>query len=118
ECVTASVSVSLPDGSELERVLAQQSAVARLGELALRRSAVRELMDAACHAVTETLAVELAFVLEHTGAGRMQVRAGIGWEPGFVGSSFEMASYRDPSGRARYAGGPVVIADLPADATW
>ena len=43
---------------ELSRRLAQQAAVARLGELALRRVPLDELARAACHAVAEGLEIE------------------------------------------------------------
>jgi diguanylate cyclase (GGDEF)-like protein len=51
---------------ELVRRLGQQSAVARLGELALRRVGVRELMHEACRLAAEALDVELAFIAEHS----------------------------------------------------
>ncbi|MEA2311401.1 MAG: hypothetical protein QOE28_1369, partial [Solirubrobacteraceae bacterium] len=105
--------------AELARRLTQQSAVARLGELALRRPALDVLRDAACEAVAAGLDTELVYVLEHSGTdGEMCVRAGIGWEPGFVGSCFEMASFADAVGRDRYAAGPVVINDLPNEPSW
>ena len=104
---------------ELARRLAQQAAVARLGELALRRAPLEELMDAACRAVADGLEVELAHVLEHRRArGMMRVRAGAGWPEGFVGSEFEMRSFADEAGREQYARGPVVIEDLPNDLDW
>jgi diguanylate cyclase (GGDEF)-like protein len=103
---------------ELSRRLAQQAAVARLGELALRRTPIDELMDAACRAVGDGLGVELVQVGEHLGHGQMRVAAGIGWRDGHVGSQHEMRSFRHEAGRRRYARGPVVIDDLPNDPAW
>ena len=104
---------------ELSRRLAQQSAVARLGELALRRGPLEELMDAACRAVAEGLDVELVHVVERADArGLMRVVAGVGFPQGFIGSEYEMRSFRDEAGREQYAHGPVVIENLPADTTW
>ena len=104
---------------ELSRRLAQQAAVARLGELALRRGPLQGLMDAACRAVAEGLEVDSAYLLERAdGDGLMRVRAGVGWPDGFVGSSFEVRSFADRAGRERYAAGPVVIEDLPNDPSW
>jgi diguanylate cyclase (GGDEF)-like protein len=104
--------------AELERRLAQQAAVARLGEVALRRTALPELMDAACEVVADTLGVPLASIFEHLGEGRMVVRAARGWRRLAVGTRFEMASYRDAEGRERYASGAVVIRDLPNEPQW
>ena len=104
---------------ELARRLAQQAAVARLGELALRRGPLDELIDAACRAVAEGLQVDSAYLLERAdGDGLMRVRAGVGWPHGFVGSTFEVRSFADRAGRERYARGPVVIEDLPNDPSW
>ena len=105
-------------GHELSRRLSQQSAVARLGELALGRAPLEELMDAACRAVADGLEVDLVQVVEHLGAGQMRVAAGTGWPDGFVGSEYEMRSFRDEAGREQYARGPVVIEDLPNDPRW
>jgi len=103
--------------AELARRLSQQSAVARLGELALRRPDLDVLLDAACVAVTEGLGVDASFVLEPAGPnGLMRIRAGRGWSDGFVGSEFEMSSFADER-RDLYAK-PVVIADLPNDTQW
>src|SRR5439155_17290709 len=99
--------------AELERRLAQQSAVARLGELALEGVDPGILMHAGSQAVADALVLELAYVLEHEGDGRMTVRAGVGWDDGLVGSSFEMQSYGDEGRRNGYRRGPVVIEDLP-----
>ena len=106
-------------GAELSRRLTQQSVVARLGELALQRPDLQVLMDAACRAVADGLAVDCVSLLEPSGDdGLMRVRAGLGWPAGFVGSEFEVLSYADPSRRQRYADGPVVIDDLPNDREW
>jgi diguanylate cyclase (GGDEF)-like protein len=103
---------------ELSRRLAQQAAVARLGELALRRVPLDELMDAACSAVADGLGVELVWVGEHLGSGQVRVAAGLGFSDGYVGSRHEMRSFKHEAGRRQYALGPVVIEDLPNDPRW
>jgi diguanylate cyclase (GGDEF)-like protein len=116
---TAELRAERVASAELTRRLAQQSAVARLGELALRRPPVDALMDAACTAVADGLGVDSVYVVEPAGeGGLMRVRAGCGWPDGFVGSTFEMRSFARPQERARYVRGPVVIADLPNDPSW
>ena len=105
--------------SELGRRLAQQSAVARLGELALKRRGIDELTEAACVAITDGLEVDAAYVLEPVDrTGGMRVLAGRGWCAGEIGAEFPMRSFSDASGRQRYADGPVVIEDLPNDPSW
>jgi diguanylate cyclase (GGDEF)-like protein len=99
---------------ELERRLAQQSLVARLGELALRSTSFEALLEASCESVAEGLGVELVQTLEHHGDGIMEIAAGLGWKPGYIGARFEMESYRDAR-RANYHIAPVVIEDLPSD---
>jgi diguanylate cyclase (GGDEF)-like protein len=104
---------------ELTRRLGQQSAVARLGELALQRPALDVLTDAACVAVTEGLGIDAAWVLDPAGEdGLMRVAAGRGWPAALIGEQFPMRSFADASGRERYARGPVVIEDLPNDPSW
>jgi diguanylate cyclase (GGDEF)-like protein len=106
-------------GAELKRRLDQQSAVARLGELALRRPDLDTLVDAASQAVAQALDVELVGLWEPTPRPPlMRVCAGVGWPDGFVGSEHEVAHFADEAGRAPYAQGPVVIDDLRTDATW
>ena len=75
-------------------------------------------MDAACRAVADGLEVELVHVVEHLGAGMMRVAAGVGWSETFIGSEYEMQSFKDAAGRRQYARGPVVIEDLPSDTVW
>ena len=105
--------------AELRRRLDQQSAVARLGERALGTTDLDALMKEACEAIAETLGVDLAFALEHTGAGRMRVRAAVGdWRPDFLGSEFEMRSFAAPGGPERYLRGPVVMNDLRTAPEW
>jgi diguanylate cyclase (GGDEF)-like protein/PAS domain S-box-containing protein len=99
---------------ELARRLAQQSAVARLGELALRRPDVDSLLDEAARLVATTLDVDLVYVLEHIEGARMRVKAGSGWPDGFVGSELEVASFGGEKPGRHYADRAVVIDDLPS----
>jgi diguanylate cyclase (GGDEF)-like protein len=100
---------------ELARRLAQQSAVARLGELALQRRDVDALQQEACRQVAATLGVDFVYVLEHVEGLRMHVRAGYGWPDGIVGSEIEVASFGGATPGSRYADGAVIIDDLPSD---
>jgi diguanylate cyclase (GGDEF)-like protein len=91
---------------ELARRLAQQSAVARLGELALHRGGARELMEGACRTAAEALGVEVVFVAQQSADGALRVGAAVGCGDELVGTSLDLGRLGD----ARQ--GPLVIDDL------
>ena len=97
---------------ELASRLDQQSAVARLGRMALEHPDLGSLHQEACRVVADTLDVELVYALEHRSGSTLRVRAGVGWPDGFVGSDFEMRSFGGEHPGAHYADGAVVIDDL------
>ena len=103
--------------TELHHRLAQQSAVARLGNMVMRGPDLDEVFDEATRAVADTLGADLVSVTEDLGGGRMKMRAGVGWPDGYVGFEFEMAALR-VDGRSVYADGPFVVEDLPNDPAW
>ena len=115
QCSTRDITERRRAEAELGRRLAQQSAVARLGELALRRPGLAALQDEACRMVAATLDVELVYSLEHVEGSRMLVRAGVGWPDGMIGSELDVRSFGGASPGSRYADGAVVIDDLPSD---
>ena len=117
QCSTRDISERRRADAELGRRLAQQSAVARLGELALRRPGAAALQDEACRMVAATLDVDLVYSLEHVEGARMLVRGGYGWPEGMVGSEIEVRSFGGSIPGSRYADGAVVIDDLPSDTT-
>jgi diguanylate cyclase (GGDEF)-like protein len=92
--------------TELVRRLAQQSAVARLGELAMRRVGMRELMEEACRLAAEALEVEVAFLARSIGAD-LRVGAAVGCGEAFVGEAL------DPSCLGAVQAGPVVYEQPP-----
>ena len=78
----------MPDPAQRsgDRLLAQQTALARFGELALHSDDLQEILHDACRLVAEGLGTGLAKVLELQPDGRtLLVRAGVGWRPGVVG---------------------------------
>jgi diguanylate cyclase (GGDEF)-like protein/PAS domain S-box-containing protein len=115
--VGAEIQCSTRKVTELHHRLAQQSAVARLGNMVMRGPDLDEVFDDATRAVAETLGADLVSINEHLGEGRVKVRAGVGWPDGVVGSEFAMATVR-ADGRNVYASGPFVIEDLPNDNEW
>jgi diguanylate cyclase (GGDEF)-like protein len=92
--------------AELVRRLAQQSAVARLGELALRRAGIRELMDEACRSAADALGVDVAFIAQHSG-DELRVGAAVGCGDEFVGSALDRGSL------GKLQAGPVVYEEAP-----
>lgn len=115
-CVGQEIQCSTRGVGERRAALARQSVVARLGDLVMRRPALDSVFDEAVSAVAETLDVELVGVVEHLGDGRSLVRAGVGWDDGFVGSELEPASLETDVQRG-YPDGAVVIDDLPGNTT-
>jgi diguanylate cyclase (GGDEF)-like protein/PAS domain S-box-containing protein len=98
--------------AEIERRAAQQAAVARLGERALERVDISELIQQACTAATELLDAELASVAELSPNGKkFRLRAGAGWPPGFVGVATLSAGPETHPGYTVASGAPVVVTD-------
>jgi diguanylate cyclase (GGDEF)-like protein len=102
--------------AELERRLTQQSAVAKLGELALQRPPFADLADATLTAIVEGLEIELSSIL-HLSADRRYGRltAGAGWPDGFDGAEYALETTITEADLARYAEEPLIIRDLPSD---
>ncbi|MDO9710297.1 sensor histidine kinase [Paracraurococcus lichenis] len=99
-----------------DRLLAQQTALARFGELALHSEDLQEILHDACRLVAEGLETGLAKVLALQPDGRtLLVVAGVGWEPGVVGhavlradpGTLEACALADPD--------PLVCADTEAE---
>src|SRR5260370_14061059 len=95
---------------ELARRLREQAAVAELGLSALRGSGVQALFDEAVAAVARTCEVDFTEVMELRPDETLQMRAGVGWRPGVVGSAVPVAGTQ--CGFALKSGAPVVVEDL------
>ena len=78
QCSSRGVTERRAASAQLARRLAQQSAVARLGESALQRPDLDALFERAVAAVAETLGVGVVTVTEHVDAGTAHVRAELG----------------------------------------
>ncbi|HEV3230467.1 MAG TPA: EAL domain-containing protein [Solirubrobacteraceae bacterium] len=84
--------------AELEQRAAKQEVVARLGGLALEGIEIGELVEEAVAAVTQTLGVELAELLEQAeDRDSFILRSGVGWQEGLVRRQHE------PGGSRYYA---------------
>jgi diguanylate cyclase (GGDEF)-like protein/PAS domain S-box-containing protein len=97
----------------LRRRLAQQSAVAELGRLALRGCEVGDLVRTAASSVRDALGVSLTSYLEVVdGEGDLVLGAGEGWRRGEVGHMRFPRGRRSGAGYALQTGEAVVTADL------
>jgi two-component sensor histidine kinase len=104
------------DEAGRERLLAQQTALARFGELALRSDDLQEILDDACHLVAEGLGTDFAKVMELQRDGRtLLVRAGTGWRPDIVGQTTVRAEETSSEGHALRTGEPVICTDTEAE---
>ncbi len=95
------------------KLLQQQTALARFGELALKSDDLDEILTEASRLVAEALGTDLAKVMELKEDGEtLLVRAGVGWKPGVVGHATTKASDRTSEGHALKTGGPMISADI------
>ncbi|WP_336360150.1 PAS domain S-box protein [Haladaptatus sp. ZSTT2] len=95
----------------------QQRAVSELGQLALENPELDDLFTHAAQLVADVLDADYCKVLELDAAAEcLQVRHGVGWRDGVVGSV--SVSSVEPESQASYtllSGEPVVVTDLPND---
>ena len=94
----------------------QQEALGRLGERALTETDLQKFFDDAVATVAEILDVDLVKILELVpGDAELLLRAGVGWQPGRVGTSHESTGRASQAGYALAAGRPVIVEDLASE---
>ena len=94
----------------------QQDAVVRLGERALTETDLQKLFDDIATTIAEILDVEFVKILELVpGDAELLLRAGVGWQPGLVGTAHESTGRRSHGGYALASGGPVIVTDLKSE---
>jgi two-component sensor histidine kinase len=87
----------------------QQEILAELGVLALQGTHFTELLDLTARLVAEGLQADFSKVLEYMPSeGRFLVRAGVGWDPGVIGSATVGADAASPAGYALQTGKAVI----------
>lgn len=97
--------------------LRQQAVAAELGQQALTRLELSELMNQAVIRVAETLNVEYCTVLEFLAReDQLLVRAGVGWQSGTVGRVTVPTGTRSQAGYTLANHQPVVVEDLEQEA--
>src|SRR5580692_5782018 len=93
----------------LRQRIRQQELLAELGVLALQRTSFIGMLDHTARMTAEGLGAEYCKVMEFIPAeNRLLVCAGVGWEPGVVGSASVGADLESPAGYALRTGKPVI----------
>lgn len=93
----------------LEERVRQQDILAELGVFALQGASFDELLAETSRLTAKGLRAEFCKVLEYVPSeGRLLVRAGIGWNPGIVGTASVGADLESPAGFALRTGKPVI----------
>jgi two-component sensor histidine kinase len=96
-------------GRALRQRIRQQELLAELGMLALQRTSFSDMLNHTARMTAEGLGAEYCKVLEYIPAeNRLLVCAGVGWEPGIVGSASVGADLASPAGYALRTGKPVI----------
>lgn len=99
-----------------QKLLRQQSTLARFGELALRSDDLDEILTEACRLAGEALGTDLAKVVELQEDGEtLIVRAGVGWKPGVVGVATIQATDDTSEGLALKTGEPMISPDIATE---
>jgi two-component sensor histidine kinase len=94
---------------ELRQRIRQQELLAELGVLALQRTSFAGMLDHTAGMTAEGLDAQYCKILEYIPAeDRLLIRAGVGWEPGIVGSASVGADLASPAGYALRTGKPVI----------
>ncbi|MCA1818472.1 MAG: PAS domain-containing protein, partial [Halobacteriales archaeon] len=94
----------------------QQKALTRLGHEALSDKSVAQLLELAARQVSATLGVEFCKILELDAGGTwFDLRAGVGWKEGLVGTARVPADGHSQAGYALQAAQAVVVSDLEHD---
>jgi PAS domain S-box-containing protein len=95
------------------QLLKRQQVLADFGEFAMRSDDLDEVLTEACRLVAEALGTGRAKVLEiQEGRQELLVRAGVGWEPGVVGSERLQMSDRSSETYAINLAEPVISQDI------
>jgi PAS domain S-box-containing protein len=101
---------------ELRLRLTQQEAVARLGQQALHSTEIEPFFQEAANQVVQILAADYCEILElPPDTDQLILRAGVGWQPGYVGQALLEAGFGSQGGFTIQAGVPVIVEDLPAE---
>lgn len=97
----------------IERLLRQQTALAKFGELTLRSDDLNQILTEACRIVGTALGTDLAKVVALQPDGHtLLVVAGVGWKPGVVGEATIEVMEDTSEGVALKTGEPMISPDI------
>lgn len=97
------------DDTQLGYRLRQQELLAELGVVALKQNDLTKLLERAAELAADGLGADLCKVLQYLpDENSLLVCAGVGWNPGVVGSARIVADLASPSGFAFQTGTPVI----------
>ena len=100
----------------LQLRIRQQEILAELGVAALRGTPLPDLLNEAVRRSAEGLEAEFCKVLEYVPSeNRFLMRAGVGWDPGLVGTATVGGDLASPSGFALHTGAPVISNHLASE---
>ena len=103
------------DGAKVQKLLNQQTAIARFGSFALREDDVLKVLTEAARVCAENLGVPYAKVCRYRAAENdLLIEAGHGWKDGVIGT-IESADPSSPQGLAFVTGQPSIHKDVRTD---
>jgi two-component sensor histidine kinase len=107
------------DAIKVQKLLRQQSALARFGSFALRQSELSKVLSEAAQVCAEGLGVPFCKICRYRAEhDDLLIEVGYGWHPGIIGQVVSRADASSPQGRAFITGKPSICNDLRKDATF
>jgi signal transduction histidine kinase/CheY-like chemotaxis protein len=102
------------DAAKMQKLLRQQTAIARFGSFALRELDLTNILDEAVRVCAEGLGVRFSQVCRYRAENNdLVVAAGYGWRHQVIGHVVSRADMSSPQGRAFTTGEPSICYDLP-----
>ncbi len=92
-----------------------QEAVAAVGQLAFEEIEIGKLLQRVCEILAAALRVDLCQMLQLEKDASYLLTAGVGWEPGLIGTARFGMSVPTPPGLSLLHQGPVVVSDYTSD---
>jgi signal transduction histidine kinase len=106
--------VPVTDAAKMQKLLRQQTAIARFGSFALRELDLSNILGEAVRVCAEGLGVRFSQVYRYRAENNdLVVAAGYGWRDQVIGHVVSRADKSSPQGRAFTTGEPSICYDLP-----